>query len=132
MKSQFIFSPSKKENTNNQNTVSGKTKVTTSTTSSFQKKLASINQFIINGRGYSKVDLEQKKVILKKFEFLDNKTLRIKGDIVDKKELQKSINTALDDIKDVNVKDIQTIFFLKDKDPFLVKIDKLKVNDEKD
>jgi len=127
MRSQLIFSPSKKEDTNHHNVASNRMKSREPSKTFSQEKLSTVRRFIINGKSYSKADLKQRKVVFQKFEFLNEETLSIKGDIVDKKELKEFINDHSDGMKDKNLKDVQMIFFLKDQGPILVSIDKAEI-----
>ena len=127
--SQIMISPSKRESNNLQEVsfkedeISAKAKIS-------KEKLLNIDSYIINDESYSVDELKQKTIVLDEFEFLDEKTLKIEGEIVDLEDYKKYFKTKLDESQDNRIQNMQMIIFLKNQDPLFANINEFKVSED--
>jgi beta-lactamase regulating signal transducer with metallopeptidase domain len=122
----IVFSPSTKKgdkaNTANQTNYNLKANLA-SKENSLYSKIKRIRKFQINGKTYKKADITNKTIILKEYEFINDKKMIIKGDIIEKEEFKTYLKNEIIKPKDKDNSTHQLLSFDKDKEPRLMTIE---------
>lgn len=130
----IVISPSMKEN-NSQKTVvrevSYKAKTSNTAKGISSKKLNAVKNFIINDKNYSSTNLSEKMIIVKAYKFIDDKTLKIKGDLLEKGDVRNYFQNRMTKSKDSSIKNLQAITFLKNNKAIFMDIDQFKASETK-
>ena len=131
MNTRIVFSPSTKKkdkaNTANQTNYNIKANLV-SKENSLYNKIKRIKKFQINGKTYKKADITNKTIILKQYEFINDKKMIIKGDIIEKEEFKTYLKNQIMKSKDEDHSSYQLISFDKGKEPRLMTIESSSIS----
>lgn len=86
----------------------------------FNKKVKSIKRFIVNGTTYKKADMSDKTIVLKEYEFISDKKMKVKGEVLEKGEFKTYLEKYMPDSENKPINDLQMILFIGNKEPILM------------
>lgn len=126
----IVFSPSTKKgdkaNTASQTNYNLKANLA-SKENSLYSKIKRIRKFQINGKTYKKADITNKTIILKEYEFINDKKMIIKGDLIEKEEFKTYLKNEIIKSKDEDNSTYQLISFNKGKEPILMSMKDMSI-----
>jgi beta-lactamase regulating signal transducer with metallopeptidase domain len=86
----------------------------------FNKKIKSIRHFNVNGKTYKKADMSDKTIVLKEYEFISDKKMKVKGEVLEKGEFKTYLEKYMPDSENKPINDLQMILFIGNKEPILM------------
>ena len=93
----------------------------------FNKKIKSIRHFNVNGKTYKKADMSDKTIVLKEYEFISNKKMKVKGEVLEKGEFKTYLEKYIPDSENKPINDLQMILFIGNKEPILMSMKDMSI-----
>ena len=93
----------------------------------FNKKIKSIRHFNVNGKTYKKADMSDKTIVLKEYEFISNKKMKVKGEVLEKGEFKTYLEKYMPDSENKPINDLQMILFIGNKEPILMSMKDMSI-----
>ena len=93
----------------------------------FNKKIKSIRHFNVNGKTYKKADMSDKTIVLKEYEFISNKKMKVKGEVLEKGEFKTYLEKYMPDSENKPINNLQMILFIGNKEPILMSMKDMSI-----